>query len=219
MFLGHFAAGLAAKRVAPRASLGTLVAAAQLADLLWPVFLLVHAEHVLIRPGATAAMPLVFLSYPYSHSLLALLVWGALFAAGYAVVRRSGWTAPLVVFALVLSHWVLDWVLHVPDMPLTLTGPVRLGLGVWRSLPLSLALELLTFAAGAAVYLRATTPRDRIGRIGFAALLGFLLLVYLASVFGPPPPSDRAIAWSGIATWLLVLWAAWVDRHRAPRAR
>ncbi|HEV8238495.1 MAG TPA: hypothetical protein VGS57_03925 [Thermoanaerobaculia bacterium] len=219
MFLGHFAVGLAAKRVAPRVSLGTLFAAAQLADLLWPVFLLVHAEHVLIRPGATAATPLVFTSYPYSHSLAALAVWAALFAAGYAAIRRHGWTAPLVLFALVLSHWVLDWVMHVPDLPLTLTGPARLGLGVWRSLPLTLALELLTFAAGTVIYLRATAPRDRIGRIGLYALLTLLLLIYFASVFGPPPPSDRAIAWSGIGMWLLVAWGAWVDRHREEPSR
>jgi hypothetical protein len=214
MFLGHFAVGLAAKRVAPRASLGTLFAAAQLADLLWPLFLLVHAEHVLIRPGATAVTPLVFTSYPYSHSLAALLVWGALFAGGYALVRRNGWAAPLAIFALVLSHWLLDWVMHLPDLPLTLTGPARLGLSVWRSLPASLALEIAVLAVGVWVYLRVTAPRDRVGRIGFAALLAFLLLVYLGSVFGPPPPSDRAIAWSGFAMWLFVAWGAWVDRHR-----
>ena len=218
MFLGHFAVGFAAKRVAPRASLGTLFAAAQLADLLWPLLILAHAEHVLVRPGATAATPLVFVSYPYSHSLAALAVWAALFAGGYAIVRRNGWAAPLAIFAAVLSHWLLDWVMHVPDLPLTLTGPARLGLGLWRSLPVTLALELAIFAAGIALYVRGTTPRDRIGRIGLAALLGFLLLVYLASIFGPPPPSDRAIAWSGLATWLLVLWGAWVDRHRAPTA-
>ena len=215
MFLGHFAVGLAAKRVAPRASLGTLFAAAQLADLLWPVFLLAHAEHVLVRPGATAATPLVFTSYPYSHSAAALVLWAALFAGGYALVRRKGWAAPLAIFALVLSHWVLDWVMHVPDLPLTLTGPARLGLGVWRSLPATLALELAALAAGVAIYVRATKPRDRVGRIGLAALLAFLLVVYLASVFGPPPPNERAIAWSGLAMWLLVAWGAWVDRHRA----
>jgi len=214
MFLGHFGIALAAKRVAPRASLGTLIAAAQLADLLWPIFLLVHAEHVLIQPRATAVTPLVFVSYPYSHSLAALAVWAALFAGSYAVVRRRGWAAPLAIFALVLSHWVLDWVMHVPDMPLTLTGPERLGLGVWRSLPLSLALEIAVFAAGVLIYVGATAPRDRVGRIGLAALLAFLLLVYVTSVFGPPPPSDRAIAWSGFAMWLLVACGAWVDRHR-----
>ncbi len=215
MFLGHFAVGLAAKRLAPQASLGTLFAAAQLADLLWPVFLLAHAEHVLVRPGATAATPLVFTSYPYSHSVAALVLWAALFAGGYALVRRKGWAAPLAIFALVLSHWVLDWVMHVPDLPLTLTGPERLGLGVWRSLPATLALELAALAAGVAIYVRATKPRDRVGRIGLAALLAFLLVVYLASVFGPPPPNERAIAWSGLAMWLLVAWGAWVDRHRA----
>lgn len=218
MFLGHFAVGLAAKRVAPGASLGTLFAAAQLADLLWPVFLLVHAEHVLIQLGATAATPLVFVSYPYSHSLVALAVWAVLFAVGYAVARRNGWSVPLIIFVLVLSHWVLDWLMHVPDMPVTLTGPARLGLGVWRSLPLTLVLELVSFGAGAAIYLRATSARDRVGRIGFYALLIFLLLIYFGSVFGPPPPSDDAIAWSGIGMWLLVAWGAWVDQHRGPAA-
>lgn len=216
MFLGHFAVGLAAKRVAPRASLGTLFAAAQLADLLWPLFLLIHAEHVLVRPGAAAATPLVFTSYPYSHSVAALVVWAALFAGGYAALRRNGWAAPLVIFALALSHWVLDWVMHVPDLPLTLTGPARLGLGIWRSLPATLALELAALAAGVAIYVRATRPRDRVGRIGLAALLAFLIVVYVASVFGPPPPNERAIAWSGLAMWLLVAWGAWIDRHRAP---
>ena len=113
-----------------------------IADLLWPLLLLVHAEHVLVRPGATAATPLVFVSYPYSHSLAALLVWAALFAGGYGLVRRNGWAAPVAIFVAVLSHWLLDLVMHVPDLPLTLTGPARLGLGMWRSLPASLALEL-----------------------------------------------------------------------------
>ena len=114
MFLGHFAVGLAAKQVAPRASLGTLFAAAQFADLLWPLLLLVHAEHVAIRPGATAVTPLEFVSYPYSHSLVALVVWGALFAGGYALIRRNGWAAPLAIFVLVISHWLLDVLMTTP---------------------------------------------------------------------------------------------------------
>jgi hypothetical protein len=221
MFLGHFAVGLAAKRAAPRASLGTLFAAAQLADLLWPVLVLAGAEHVEVRPGATAVTPLEFVSYPYSHSLVALACWGALFAGGYALLRRrdaGGWTAALVLFAAVISHWLLDAASHAPDMPLTLGGPTRIGIGMWSSLPVTLVVELGLLAAGVALYARATTPRDRVGRLALAALVVFLAVVYLASVFGPPPPNSRAVAMGGLAMWLLVLWGAWLDRHRAPTA-
>lgn len=218
MFLSHFAISLAAKRAAPEVSLGTLVAAAQLADLLWPNFLLLHAEHVEIHPGATAVTPLEFVSYPYSHSLVALAFWGALFAGGYALRARlggrRGWGVPLLLFALVLSHWVLDVLSHKPDIPLTLTGPTRLGLGLWESLPATLAVEIVAFALGLVVYARATKPRDRTGTIGLAALAVFLLVIYLASVFGPPPPNARLVAWSAEAMWLPVLWGAWIDRHR-----
>jgi hypothetical protein len=214
MFIGHFGLAFAVKRAAPKASLGTLFVAAQLADLLWPTFLLLHAEHVEIAPGITRVTPLDFVSYPYSHSLVALAVWGAIFAGGYALLRRNGWAAPLTLFALVLSHWVLDVVSHRPDMPVTLTGPTRLGLGLWRSLPATLAVELSLLALGVWFYCRVTAPRDRVGTYALGALVGFLLLAYFANVFGPPPPSARAIAWAGEAGWLLTLWPVWIDRHR-----
>ena len=214
MFIGHFGLAFAGKRAAPKASLGTLFVAAQLADLLWPTFLLLHAEHVEIVPGITRVTPLDFVSYPYSHSLVALAVWGALFAGGYALLRRNGWAAPLTLFTLVLSHWVLDVVSHRPDMPVTLTGPTRLGLGLWSSLPATLALELALLALGVWIYCRTTRPRNRVGTYALGALVGFLLLAYFASVFGPPPPNARAVAWVGEAGWLLALWPVWIDRHR-----
>jgi hypothetical protein len=216
MFLGHFAVGFAAKRAAPRASLGTLFAAAQLADLLWPIFLLAHAEHVEVRPGATAVTPLEFVSYPYSHSLVALTVWAALFAGGYALIRRDGWAAPLTIAVAVLSHWGLDLLTHKPDLPVTLSGPTRLGFGLWSSLPGTVVLELAMFALGIWVYLRATTRRDAIGRLGLRVLVVFLIVVYIVSVSGPVPPTARVVAMSALAIWLLVPWAAWVDRHRQP---
>ncbi len=215
MFLGHYAVACGAKRVAPRTSLGTLVAAAVFLDLLWPVLVLADVERVAVLPGATAFTPLDFEHYPYSHSLEMSVVWAVAFGAIYFALRRRP-RAALVVGALVLSHWLLDAVVHRPDLPLTLGGSARVGLGLWSSVPGTLAVELGLFAAGALIYERATRPRDRIGRIGFGVLVVLLVAVYAAASFGSPPPSSQAVAWAGLAQWLVVLLAAWVDRHRAP---
>lgn len=219
MFLGHYAVGLAAKRLTPALSLGLLLGATQLADLLWPNLLLAGVERLEIVPGATAVNPLRFVSYPWSHSLVALLAWGVLLAALVALVRRGRRLEAGVVVAVVVSHWVLDFASHIPDMPLTVTGEARLGLGLWRSLPWTLAVELLLLGIGTAVYLRTTRARDRIGSIGLGVLLGLLVAIYAGSLFGPPPPSVDAVAWSAQALWLFVLFGWWVDRHREPRAR
>ena len=117
MFIGHFALGLAAKRATPRVSLGVLFASAQLADLLWPFFLALGLEQVRIDPGNTALTPLDFVSYPYSHSLLLLFVWGAVMAVLCSPFAR-GRRVSAVISGLVVSHWVLDFLTHRPDMPL-----------------------------------------------------------------------------------------------------
>jgi len=213
MIIGHYAAAMAAKKFAPRTSLGTLTAAAVFLDLLWPVLVLAGIEIVTVTPGATAASPLTFVSYPWSHSLLMSIVWGILFATIYLVARRYA-AGAAVLGLLVVSHWVLDWVVHVPDLPLLPTGGPRLGLGLWNSLPLSLAVELALFAAGVWIYLGATRSRDRVGSWGFAGMILLMLLIYAGAVFGPPPPSADAVAWSDIGQWLIVALAAWVDRHR-----
>ena len=217
MFLGHFAVGLAAKRVAPALSLGALFAAAQGADLLWPNLLLAGAERVEIRPGLTAVNPLDFVSYPWSHSLAALALWGA--AAALAVRALGfGWRAAAVIWAAVVSHWLLDVASHVPDLPLAPGLAARLGLGLWHSRPATLVVELGLLALGLALYLRTTRARDGIGRFGLAGLVALLVGIYLASFYGPPPPDTRVLAWSAQAVWLFVALGWWVDRHREPRA-
>jgi hypothetical protein len=215
MFIGHFGLGFAAKRVAPSASLGLLFAASQAADLIWPVLVLLGVEQVAIAPGVTAVTPLDFISYPYSHSLVMLCVWGAALGAIYAALARGPLVAAVTLALLVVSHWVLDVVTHRPDMPLTPTGSTRLGLGLWNSMPATLAVETVMFAAGLWLYLAAAPPRTRGQRIGLWALVAFLLIIYVANVFGPPPPSANAVAWSGIAMWLLIVWAWAVDRSRS----
>jgi hypothetical protein len=212
MFLGHFGLAFAAKRVTPKTSLGTLVFAAQFADLLWPILLLLGMEHVRIVPGLLAASPFDFTSYPISHSLAAQLGWGALLGLIYLAIKRDGRSA-LFVSALVPTHWVLDFIAHRPDMPIY-PGGAKYGLGMWQSIPLTIFVEYVLFAAGIALYVGATRAKDKTGKLALWSLVGLLGVVYPASLFGPPPPSVQALAWSAIAIWLTLPWAAWADRHR-----
>ena len=215
MFLGHFALAYGAKRVAPAVSLGTLFAAAQLPDLIWPWLLLGGVEHVTIAPGDTAFTPLRFDSYPVSHSLVTVAAWGAAFGAVHFWRRRRARAAVLLA-VLALGHWLLDFVSHRPDMPLWPGGP-RLGLGLWNSVPATVVVELALFALGVGLALGATRGRDRSGRVGFAGLAALLLAIDVANTLGPPPPSVAAVAWVGALGGLaFVALAAWIDRHREP---
>ncbi len=213
MILGHYGVALAAKRMSKRTSLGTLIFAAQWADLLWPILLLTGTEHVVVDPGRMAANSLDFVSYPYSHSLLMLVVWGALLGGIYFAVRRDARGA-WVVGALVVSHWVLDFVVHAPDLPLWPGSPTRVGLGLWNSVPGTLLAEFGLLAAGTAVYLRTTKARDRIGRWGLWGMLVVLSLILLSGFAGPPPGDQRVIGSTALILWLFVPWGYWVDRHR-----
>ena len=213
MFIGHFALGFAAKRVAPRQSLAVLVLAPLWLDVVWPVLVLAGIERASIVPGNTAAQPLLLEHMPWSHSLLAALVWSALFGAVvWATTRdvRGAW----VNAALVFSHWVLDVASHAPDMQLTPWNPKRLGLGLWYSLPGTLIVEGVLFAAGAWVYLTSTHARDRVGRAGPWVFLGFLLVAYLGAMFGPPPPSATVVAISALVMLATLPFVRWFDRRR-----
>ena len=214
MFLGHFALAMAAKKIAPKASLGTLVLSAQFADCLWPVLLLLGLEQLRIVPGITRVTPLEFISYPISHSLLLQLVWGFLLGGAHFLWRRDLHTA-LVVAALLPTHWLLDYFAHRPDMPLYPGGP-KVGLGMWSSLPLTLLVEFGLFLIGLLLYLRATRSK-RSASYGFWSFVFFLAAVYAASLLGPPPPSVRIVALSALALWLTVPWTAWADRQRELR--
>jgi hypothetical protein len=213
MFLGHVAVGLAAKRAAPRVSLPVLILAAQLADVIWPALVGLGIERVAIEPGNTAVTPLNFIRYPYSHSLFTLAIWSIGFAPVFGLSR--GRRAVPILAALVVSHWLLDVITHRPDMPIVPQSDLKLGLGLWNSIPATLAAEFAMYAAGVWIYLRATRARDRIGSWGFGVLAAFLVVVYLANVFGPPPPSVSAV-WIGalVGAAVMTLWAWWADRHR-----
>jgi hypothetical protein len=215
MFIGHAAVALAAKPLAPRLSLGLTLTAVFWVDLVWPLLLLLGLEQVRIDPGNTAFTPLDFIHYPWTHSLAAGVLWAVLFAL---VFIRLGKREAVLLGLLVLSHWVLDFVSHRPDLPLWPGSGTLLGLGLWNSVPATMLVECAMFAAGVATYVRAAPSRDRIGTLAFWSLIAFLVVAYLGNAFGPPPPSVTAIAAIGLLTGpVLGLWAWWADRHRGQK--
>jgi LexA-binding, inner membrane-associated putative hydrolase len=218
MLLGHYAVALAAKSYAPRASLGTLVLAAQLPDLIWPVLILLGWEHVAIVPGLMAASPFDFVHYPISHSLLTVALWAVVLSGGYFVFRRYARGAA-VIAAAVVSHWLLDAPMHRPDLPLWPGSAIKVGFGLWNSIAATLIIEVTLFAAGIIIYTRATRPRDRLGTHALIAMLAFLLLIFASGFFVAPPRGEHVVAWAGVGLWLLVPWAAWIDRHREASRR
>ena len=217
MFIGHFGVSLAAKKLAPRASLGTLFFAAQFLDLIWPMFLLLGLEHVRIAPGITRMSPFDFYHYPISHSLITAAGWSLGVGGMYYVARRRFADAGMVGLA-VLSHWVLDFVVHRPDLPLWPGGP-KVGLGLWNHWVAEMTVEVAIFAAGIWIYTAVTRARDGVGRYGFWALMGFLLLGWIASLLAGAPPNERSMAWGALSMWLVVPWAWWADKHREAQAR
>lgn len=214
MFIGHYAVGFASKKFAPRASLAPLLAAPLLLDLLWPVFILTGLEHVRIVPGFTAFNPLDLYDFPWSHSLVMAALWGALFAWIYVAVTKYR-TGGIVVFWGVVSHWVLDFVSHTPDMPLLPGVSTRVGLGLWNSVPATIIVESVLFIAGVWLYGSATRPRSAAGRWGWWALVAALAALYVVSIGSAPPPSVVAIGTVGLVLQgVTLVWAWWADRNR-----
>src|SRR5262249_18267458 len=157
------AVGFATKKFAPRASLGVLLAAPLFLDLLWPVFLLLGWEHAWIEVGNTRYTPLDLYDYPWSHSLLMSIAWATVFTAIYFALTRYK-PGSLAIWMGVVSHWVLDWITHRPDMPLYPGGGPRLGLGLWNSIAGTMLVEIGMLAVGLGLYVSSTRARDRIGR-------------------------------------------------------
>ena len=217
MFIGHFALAFAARRAAPTVPLSVGFAACQLADLAWPLFVLAGLEQVEVAPGDTAVTPLRFVSYPWSHSLLALAAWATAAALAWWLLRRRDSRGALVIAALVLSHWLLDFLSHRADMPLVPGDTARYGLGLWNSVAATFVVELAMLSVGLWLYVRTMKARSTAANLILAGLVAVMLVVYVAAAFGAPPPDAHAVALTALGMWLFVAWAHWADRRRVLR--
>jgi len=210
MFIGHFALGFGTKKYEKKISLGTLFMAAQFLDLLWPFFLILGWETAEIDPGNTAVTPLNFTSYPYSHSLFFAIIWGLVFGSIYYFMKGNGRGAFVLGF-LVVSHWILDFITHRPDLPLTPWLDTKVGLGLWNSVAGTVVVEVLLFGIMVFIFLKAFKFRDLKGKLEIAALILFLVVIYFSNILGPPPPSIKLIGYVGLSQWLLVAWGYYID--------
>jgi hypothetical protein len=213
MLVGHFAVAFVGKRLEPQASLGTLALGAMLPDVLWPIFTLAGLEYT-ARPSGAASQQ--GFDAPFSHSLLTVLIWAALFSAACSLWRRyrqreSSKRYALILFAAVVSHWLLDAVSYKHALAPGVSRYV--GLMLWNSTPATLAVEGGFWLVAIIVYLRATRARNWAGVYAFWPVVAFLTFVWIANIRkGPPPP--EAVAGSLIFFFLLVAWAYWMNRAR-----
>lgn len=218
MFIGHYAVGLAAKKWAPKASLGTLVAAAIWLDLAWPLFLLLGLEHFRVSPGITAMVPFDFYDYPLSHSLIMALAWAGLWGLIYLMSDKNDAKGAWIVGGLVVSHWVLDYLVHRPDLPVlpAETGYMmhKYGLGLWNHPYVEIPLEIILLAAGFWIYLKSTKALDPVGKIALWAFGVVLAAIYVVDLSAPAPTNENLVSLMGFSQLLFVAWAYWIDDHR-----
>jgi hypothetical protein len=214
MLVGHFAAAMVGKRIEPGISLGTLVFAALLADLLCFVFLIAGLEHFDAVPGVRLNR---FIGHDiaYSHSLLMGAVWAGLFATAYFLKRRfprGAW----ILFAVVLSHWVLDVISHRPDMPLAPGVSTVLGLGLWNSFPATLIVEGGFWLLAIILYVRGTSPKTRAGAYAFWIGIALLTLAGANNLFAGIDPNPVRAGIGGLIFFTpFVAWAYWINRLRS----
>ena len=214
MPVGHFAVGLGAKPIAPWVSVGTLMLAAVVADLLFWAFVLLGVEHVRVSPGITATNALDLYDIPLSHSLAMDIVWAVLLGCAY-FLRHRNVRGAWVLATVVLSHWVLDFVSHRPDMSIAPGLRTYLGLGLYNSRVGVLIVEGLLWVVGIVAYSRATKPRNQAGLFGFWLVVAVLTLVWFGTLNGRPPSNLHAAGISSLIFFLCVVaWAYWMNRAR-----
>jgi len=215
MFIGHFGLSFAAKKAAPKVSLGFLFIATQFVDILWPFMLVLNIEKVVIVPCYTKSNALDFLFFPYTHSLLAGIVWGLVMGTVYWLLKSDKQGA-LIVGLCVLSHWFLDFIVHTADLPLSPFGEDKFGFGLWNHVAVSLTIETILFLAGVYTYYGVTKAKTTAGKWGLWSFVVFLIVFNISNTFGPPPPASiTALSVTLIVLMLVIVGLAyWVDSKR-----
>lgn len=212
MFVGHYGVSFAVKKADTSIPLWVLFIAVQLLDVAWGPLVLLGVEKVRIVPGFTATNPLDLYYMPYTHGLIAALLWsaGALLLYRFAA-PGARWAAGLLVGAAVFSHWVLDFLVHRPDLPLY-DNTAKVGLGLWNYPAIAFALEMVLLFGGMWLYFRTNPPRR-----AAAVVFGLIMLATQAyTFFGPPPASDKSIAATAIVFYAIFAFVIWlVERRRA----
>lgn len=219
MFVGHYSAAFAARATNQNIPLWVLFGAAQLVDIGWAIFIMSGIEHVRIVPGFTAANPLDLYHMPYTHGLPAAILWAVGAALLYVAIARPSkrWRIGIAIGAVVASHWVLDWLVHVPDLPLW-ADQYKTGLGLWNYLGLSVAIEAALLAAALWWYMRTTTASRPAGRWAMPVFAIVMSALWIGNLFAPPPPSVTALGLSALFSYLVfAAIAGWLAGFRVPR--
>jgi hypothetical protein len=215
MFIGHYGPAFAGKAIGPAIPLWVLFIAVQWMDIGWAMLVLAGVEKFRIIPGFTEGSAFDLYYMPYTHGLIGALALSALLGAIVAVfLRERRGTVFLVVAGAVFSHWLLDLVVHVPDLPLY-DDSAKVGLGLWRHVWLSLPLELAFLALGGWLYARTVPARRAGGDRRLWLFVAAMAALEIYSAMSPPPATPQQTALSGLAAYLvLALLAGLVDRAR-----
>ena len=212
MFVGHYGVSFAARPVAPRVPLWVWFLAVQWLDVLWSALVLLGVEKLHIVPGITEANPFDLYYMPYTHSLVgAAALSVGLGAVVAACIRGQRARTFALITAAAFSHWLLDLVVHLPDLPL-FDNHDKVGFGLWRHVWVSFPLEIAVMLLGAAIYDRAMRPA-RAARIRLWGFVAFVVVVQVFGNFGPIPTSESSMAIMALSFYLvLIAIAAWVER-------
>jgi membrane-bound metal-dependent hydrolase YbcI (DUF457 family) len=219
MFVGHYGPSFAIKSLRPAIPLWQLFIAVQLVDVVWAVLVLLGVEKVRIVPGITASNPLDLYYMPYTHSLVAAIFWSVAAALVFWLLSRvTTRSAAVWIGVAVFSHWILDFIVHRPDLPLY-DDTLKVGLGLWNYPVAALSLEAALLFGGMILYLRVTTPINAIGRVGPPVFGVVMLAIQSYIFFGPPPVSPAAAAITALVSYVLfAVLAEWLARQRRQTA-
>jgi hypothetical protein len=219
MFVGHYGPSFAIKSLRPAIPLWALFIAVQLVDVAWALLVLFGVEKVRIVPGITASNPLDLYYMPYTHSLVAAVIWSVAVAILVMLMPRVATrSAAIWIGAAVFSHWVLDVLVHRPDLPIY-DDTMKIGLGLWNFPTIALALEVALLFGGMVMYLRVTKPINAVGRFGLPVFGVVMVAIQSYVFFGPAPTSPAAAATTALVSYVVFAAVAeWLARQRSHAA-